>query len=359
MLAAAGITSISASLIVRDEERFLPACLASLRGAVDEVVIADTGSADRSREIAEAAGARVVCRAWDGDFAAARNYCLDACRSEWILYIDADECLRLPHGASLAGQIHGGRWAAAMVKFRPKTGFTRYWEHRLFRRDPAIRFEGKIHESHVATVRAFADERGLSIGKADVFIDHFGYDGDQSHKHPRNLPLLVECVTSNPQRIYYWYHLTETYAALGRVADALATGDQGLALAGDCISSKDAADLNLLAQAVARLRIEAGIDPSAVIECALRRIPDDHAMQFLKARWLVAQGRLQDAIDVLDHLLAIDPTLIPPGLLAFDENIFGGMALELKAAALAKMGEIAAAVALLGQRYRPTPVAAR
>ena len=84
---------ISLCLIARDEERFLPGCLASVSGVVDEIVLADTGSTDRTVEIARAAGATVVHHAWDEDFSAARNAALAAATGDWILLLDADERL--------------------------------------------------------------------------------------------------------------------------------------------------------------------------------------------------------------------------------------------------------------------------
>jgi tetratricopeptide (TPR) repeat protein len=341
--------TVSASLIVKNEERFLGACLESLRGQVDEVVVADTGSSDRSVEIAEQAGARVLRIPWTGSFADARNHSLEACRGDWILYIDADECLRMTAGALLSQEIDRPGWAAAMVKFRPKTGFTRYWEHRLFRRVPEIRFEGRIHETNINAVKAYAAQQSLEIGRTDVAIDHFGYDGDQSRKHPRNLPLLLESVVTQPSRPYFWYHLAETYAALGRSKEALETGERGLSIAGASSTAKEAADVNLLAHVVARLKIEVGGDPTPVIDAALQRYPGDYAMIFLKARWLLTQGRFEGAITLLDQLLAIDPSSLPPTLMAFDEQLFGRHARELKAVALVKLGDAAGAAALIRQ----------
>ena len=86
-------TRVTAALIVRDEERFLAGCLASLAGRVDEIVVADTGSVDRTREIALEHGARLIEHRWADDFAAARNVALDAASGDWILYVDADERL--------------------------------------------------------------------------------------------------------------------------------------------------------------------------------------------------------------------------------------------------------------------------
>ena len=78
-------------MIVRDEEKVLGDCLRSIRDHVDEIVITDTGSTDRSREIAGEFGARVLEQPLQDDFSAARNHSLDAATGDWILYIDADE----------------------------------------------------------------------------------------------------------------------------------------------------------------------------------------------------------------------------------------------------------------------------
>lgn len=342
------MTSVSASLIVRNEEHFLRNCLISLRSAVDEIVVVDTGSTDSSVRIAEECGARLVHFAWSGSFAEARNRGLEECRSDWILYIDADECLSLDPGVRLQSQLENG-WAAAWVKFRPKSGYTRYWEFRLFRCDPSIRFEGRIHETSMPSAQAYANTHGLRIGRVNVSLNHFGYDGDQSHKHPRNLPLLLASVAENPMRPYFWYHLTETYAAMGQLETALEVGERGLLVLGDDFGEKELADVNLLAQAVTRLRLDANRDPSDLIEAALDRVPDDHAMQFIKARWLIRQGQPREAIALLDRLTSIDAGRLEPGHMAFDERIFGTFAIELKAAALVQLGDLAGAGAMMSR----------
>src|SRR4029077_18021100 len=85
---------LSAAIIVKDEADHLDACLSSLHGLVDEIVVVDTGSTDGSVAVAERHGAVVAHEPWRGDFSAPRNRSLDLATGDWILYIDADERVR-------------------------------------------------------------------------------------------------------------------------------------------------------------------------------------------------------------------------------------------------------------------------
>ncbi|HJN34803.1 MAG TPA: glycosyltransferase family 2 protein, partial [Prochlorococcus sp.] len=85
---------LSLSMVVRNEESCLGACLTSVKGFVDEIVVVDTGSTDATVAIAEAAGARIEHLPWPGDFAPARNAALNLTTGDWVLVLDADEQLR-------------------------------------------------------------------------------------------------------------------------------------------------------------------------------------------------------------------------------------------------------------------------
>ena len=89
---AEGLT-ISLCMIVKDEEAMIARCLQAARDAVDEIIVVDTGSTDRTVEIAESLGARVLHHEWDGDFSAARNVSFEAATGDWVMYLDADEVL--------------------------------------------------------------------------------------------------------------------------------------------------------------------------------------------------------------------------------------------------------------------------
>ncbi len=78
-------------MIVKRRRTFLPQCLASVKDYVDEIIVVDTGSSDRTIEIARSFGATVIEREWRNDFAWARNESIAAASKRWILFMDADE----------------------------------------------------------------------------------------------------------------------------------------------------------------------------------------------------------------------------------------------------------------------------
>src|SRR5450432_3295316 len=110
--------TLALSMIVRDAERELSACLASCRSLVDEIVIADTGSRDDTARIAKEYGANVIEVAWTNDFAAARNAAMQGITSEWILSLDADERLDSEAVTSLLPLLQDESIAAYQVTIR-------------------------------------------------------------------------------------------------------------------------------------------------------------------------------------------------------------------------------------------------
>jgi tetratricopeptide (TPR) repeat protein len=336
------MTRVAAALIVRDEAAHLPGCLVSLRRKVDEVVVVDTGSRDATAEIAAEAGARVLHFGWIDDFAAARNRGLDEVAADWVLYIDADERLRTPGDRPL-GHFIDPHALAATVRFTPKSGYTRYREWRLFRRDPRLRFAGTIHETMVPVIEDIARREGLALPLTPVEIDHLGYDGDQSAKHARNIPLLRRATAEDPNRVYCWYHLAESLCAVGEVEEAVRAASRGLQAARDSPSEKQSANASLIHQMLARLAFERHDDPRPIIAAGLTAVPDDHALALMRARALLDAGEAEQALSVAIGLTSIDPDRLSDGLLAFDRRIFGEFACDLAGIAAFRLGRLAEA----------------
>ena len=99
--------SVSLTMIVRDEEAYIFKCLSSVAGLFDEIVVVDTGSKDRTREIAREFGARVFDFVWVDDFAAARNAALARATRDYAFWLDADDVLDPPEREKLRDLLEG------------------------------------------------------------------------------------------------------------------------------------------------------------------------------------------------------------------------------------------------------------
>ncbi len=147
-----GAPLISACLIVRDEEQTLGTALASIEHLVDEIVVGDTGSTDRTAEVAAGFGAKVLDIGWDEHFAKARNSVAEHCRGRWILWIDADEEWTGDSAAIRRYLSDDPPADAVLVTVSNVMGHgvesrTNHPAVRLFRSD--LRWEGRVHEQVV------------------------------------------------------------------------------------------------------------------------------------------------------------------------------------------------------------------
>jgi tetratricopeptide (TPR) repeat protein len=212
-------------MIVKDEETFLPECLESVRGVVDQMVVVDTGSQDRTVQIAKAAGAEVYSFPWCDDFGAARNESLKYATGDWVLWMDADERL-LPESIPELKRLL--RFEARPVIYEVQIRnikedgetYSLSGAHRLFTNHRGIRFTGRIHEqvSPIAA-RVKAEER-----KSGVVLYHLGYGvrGERAEaKTKRNRKLLERMVRESPESAYAHYTLAQHYGLTGKQEAAL------------------------------------------------------------------------------------------------------------------------------------------
>ncbi|MHC1698303.1 MAG: glycosyltransferase [Geobacteraceae bacterium] len=188
-------TSVSLCMIIKNEENNLTRCLLSLKPIVDEIIIVDTGSTDRSRTIAELFGARVVEHPWEGDFSAARNLSLEHATGNWILVMDADEviapvdfdrfrsAIQEAMGTNTAFDIvtrnylptiNTEKWQANDGHYPEQetgAGWTPSSKVRIFPNIKSIRFIDPIHEMvDKSLVQAGITTRALAIP-----VHHYGY----------------------------------------------------------------------------------------------------------------------------------------------------------------------------------------
>lgn len=343
----AGITAL---LIVRNEVRNLPDCIESIAGSVDEIVVVDTGSDDGTVDLARSAGARVSHFPWIGDFAAARNAAIEACRTEWGLYIDADERLAPASRGAIRDSLDKS-WFAADVLLRPKHNYTRCRLPRLFRIDPRIRFEGAIHETIIPSLERLP-QHAAATGLTGIEIDHLGYEGDLTAKHHRNLPLLIRCAADWPDRVYYRLHLAETLLGLGRPDEAFAAGRAGIALAERLDAPRSRIDGAVICQLLAAQLLQKGGDPLVLIEAGLALHPGNHGLLLTLAQRNLRYGEAESALGIARRLQGIDPERLTPGPIAYDRDIFGRHAINMEIASLVQLGRKAEAASVLAGKVR-------
>jgi tetratricopeptide (TPR) repeat protein len=334
-----GGTLLSAALIVRDEERFLEGCLRSLRDCVDEIVVVDTGSTDRSRDIARDLGARVLSHVWAGDFAAARNASIDGARGEWILYIDADERVVELDRRVVDSLLAAPRYVCHTVLFRPAVGYTRYREYRLFRKRPDLRFRGVIHESLVPALESLCAGGRWRIGDSPVAIDHLGYEGDLRHKHLRNLPLLEARLDHDPENVYCRDQLGLALQGLGDEPGAERAWRGAIAIVGAGRTARPLDSLPYLH--LAGLLLAQKRDAMEVLDEGCRRFPENHSLSWLRGRHLVEAGDYTAAMPLFARLAAIDAASLPAGPIAFDASIFGAQAYAALGLCALRLGRLA------------------
>ncbi len=204
--------SIAVCMIVKDEEAMLPDCLDSIRDWVNELVIVDTGSSDKTVEIAESYGARVFHQTWEGDFSKHRNYSIEQATADWVFIIDADERFEQEDLSKLLQIVNDPSQQAISINV---FNYYEETEHkvtsvnslRFFRRELNLRYEGIVHNQ-------INIPEGLIITRAPISIRHLGYDLDpvaMAHKFERTRSLLEKQLEKNPDFAFGWFNLAQLY----------------------------------------------------------------------------------------------------------------------------------------------------
>lgn len=186
---------ISLCMIVKNEESCLERCLDSVKTIVDEIVIVDTGSTDRTLQILEERGITAHHYSWNHHFGDARNHALSFATGEYILQLDADEYLDDSTKDALKDPLDCDCY---ILKIRNDlgSGFNEIHSSiRLFRNSPEIKYVGALHE-HIDT-----ETKKCKHGKLSVLIHHDGYQQyviDKKNKNKRNMQIIKKEAKLNP-----------------------------------------------------------------------------------------------------------------------------------------------------------------
>jgi GT2 family glycosyltransferase/Tfp pilus assembly protein PilF len=224
--APAGPPTASLFMIVRNEEHNLPACLRSVEGLFGQVVVADTGSTDSTRDVARRLGATVVEFPWCDDFAAARNASMAHATGDWLMWLDADDVLDAANRDKLRALLAGLRREPAAYVMDcvclpdPRSESDTVVQHlRLFRNLPGLRWEYRVHEQILPSLR----RSGVAVRFCGVAVHHTGYQDPalRRRKLDRDLRLLRLDEIDRPDDPYVLFNLGSNLQDRGQPAEAL------------------------------------------------------------------------------------------------------------------------------------------
>ena len=215
--------TISLCMITKNEEKFLEQCLNSVKDIVDEIMIVDTGSTDKTKEISKSFNAKIIDFKWIDDFSAARNESLKHATKQWILVLDADEVLdeeglkaikdlindkeidaylflqkNYSNDTSIAGFVNEGH-----IKYGKKyAGWYGSFIARLFRNKKGYKFEGTVHE----LVEPSIERKKGKIAATNIALHHYGNAKPNIAKKKRTyyLELCKKKVKQKPDGTSYY-----------------------------------------------------------------------------------------------------------------------------------------------------------
>lgn len=284
-------------MIVKNEEKDLAGCLDSVRDVADEIIVVDTGSTDRTMEIAREFQARVFEKPWPGDFSTARNYGLELAAMEWVLIMDADEKLESESAAHLKAFL--STTSATGLRFIQRNlsspqdlvGYYDLKSTRMWRNLPAIRYAGLIHESAVESIT----RTGGTIDTTSFIIWHSGYARSSVQngkpRAERNLELLTRMLAVSPKDPYIHYQLGITHKQIGNHTEARRHLKNALELNRNDLSEEILGEIYMK---LAQMALMENLNAECVkfAEASLRYSPENVTSQYLAALGHMSLGQI-------------------------------------------------------------------
>ncbi len=215
--------TLSLCMIVRNEEHTITNCLNSVKDLVDEIIIVDTGSTDKTQEIAQKFTKKIYTTVWQNNFSTARNFSLQHATGDWIFILDADEIIDESDHKKILEAINNWKVLGYQMISRNYTSTTAItgWQPvlaqdplrkspngwypsikvRLFQRKPGITFFGEIHEMVENAIEA----QGGTIKMLSVPVHHYGtLEGNAQEKMQRYIELTKKKLAAQPTAKAYF-----------------------------------------------------------------------------------------------------------------------------------------------------------
>ena len=309
-------------MITKNEEKYLEQCINSVKGIVDEIIIVDTGSTDKTKEIAKKFNFKEKIKffdfKWGDDFSAARNESLKHATKDWILVLDADELIEKGDLEKIKNLIENAEENIAGFSLEQMSYINSYFEGafkndsdfesvkkypfcisnflvRLFRNKLNLKFRNRVHE----LIEDSIEEKGLKYEKSDVVIHHFGSLKDEkiieetAEKYSRMILMQLE---EEPENARYNYQAARMYIGRNDFTNALKYFEK---------TAKINPDYKLVFSEIAKIYLQMN-DKNHAIEYfkkSLKQNPDNPSPANNLAVIYMSMGKFKSAKKILEEFL--------------------------------------------------------
>lgn len=299
---------IALCVICKDEEKCIARCINSVKQVVDEIVVVDTGSTDRTLEIARELGADVYEIEWENDFAKARNYALAQCKSDWIIFLDADEYFteqstQYIKNAIIEANKHKADYIVIeMFNLKEQGVDTSFKTIRIIKHDKMIRYKGRIHEK---VVKLKGELKGADASNL-LKVYHDGYVQsvvNEKNKTDRNLSMLLRELEENPHNSDIHFYIMQEYYGNKKFEEAWHHGVEAIKYKNQTISGMyDLIYEHFLEICIIQERSLK--ETTAIYKEAIAKSADYPDFEAQYARYLCAQGQIEEGIKHFELCLA-------------------------------------------------------
>jgi tetratricopeptide (TPR) repeat protein len=287
-------------MIVKDEEERLASILSDIEGIVDEIVVVDTGSHDKTVNIARSYGAKLGFFVWCNDFSAARNKSIELAESDYLFWLDADDRVNKENQRKileLKKNLRPEKDRGYLFRVINRVGEASNviaLQPRIFPNRKNIMFEGRIHEQILPCMKRC----GIKIENREITIDHAGYHDKKTieNKARRNLEILLDELHQGRLDANHLFHISMSYYSLCEYEKCLeymkrarqGHGNENWYKYSFIVIAECNARLNMTDNALQELRQAAQVFPESGI------------LFYFLGTLCLQTGRIEEAISVLE-----------------------------------------------------------
>jgi tetratricopeptide (TPR) repeat protein len=342
--------TLSVCFLTRNDEARIGRAIRSVSGVADQVIVADTGSVDRTARIAAELGAELIQHPWEDDFSAGRNFTISRATADWILWLNPDEELIPPNPLTLRQTLSAEGVFAYFVAIQNVTQssrpdlFSETADLRLFHRRPDLRFEGRIHPGVVPELVERTKQEGQRVVSSELTIRSHAYQSNMTESKLRwRARLLSLELGDRPDRLHYLVEYGLTLLHLGDSSGHIVLG-QAADQVFEARANPQAPNWKVQSLLEYLLSVSPEDSRSRLTRdeargLALRWFPANPPLLWAVAAQFRRDRNFPGAVEILDRLLHLGRTSSYDRSRPFDPRIVGEQAVMDLGACYAQLGK--------------------